>query len=697
MPRTHDDVVPAADPEPAADGPDLTGNPFADPSELPYGLPDFAAIRTEHFLPALRAGIAEQRSLIEQVATDEDMPTFATVLRPLAEGSPILQRTLPVLFHLLAADATEELQEVEDEIAPELAALEDSVWLDPRLFTRVRALVRDADSLALSDEERYVLERTYLRFELHGAQLDPAQKARLGEVNQELSTLQTRFTQQTKADLHGAALHLTDEAELAGLDASQRESARLAAREAGLDGWLLTLILPTMQPLLASLTDRDVRERLYTASRERGEETWGLAKKIARLRAEKAHLLDFEDFAELAVADRTAGTPAAVESFLAQIAAPAVRNADREAERVAERAARDGLDELAPWDWSYYSELIRTEEYAVDQSELQPYFVLETVLEDGVFRAAHEVYGLSFTEREDLTPPHPLARIWEVTGEDGEKVGLFIGDYFTRPSKRGGAWMNTLVDQSRHDGTLPIVMNTLNVSRPAEGRPAFVTLDEVDTMFHEFGHALHALLSDVENASVAGTVVARDVVEFPSQVNEMWALRPGIVEHYARHVETGEVVPDELLERVRAAAQWNAGFRTLEHVAAVMLDWRWHRLGEDDTIGDPHAFEQAQLEQAGLAHPLISPRYRTGYFQHTFSGGYASGYYSYLWAEAYDADAVAWFEEQLADGASPREAGRRFAEAILSIGGSRDLPAAYRSFRGRERDARFLLERHGLV
>jgi peptidyl-dipeptidase Dcp len=695
MPSTPDaDVAPAPDPTSA---PDLTGNPFAPPSQLPYGLPDFDAIRTEHFLPALRAGIAEQRALIERVATDEGLPTFDAVLRPLEEGAPILRRVLPVLFHLLGTDGTEELQAVEAEIVPELTALEDSVWLDPRLFARLEALQQEADALDLSAEEQHILERTHLRFLLRGAQLDPAQKARLGEVNQELSALQTRFTQQTKADLHGAALHITDEAELAGLDESQRESARLAAQDAGRDGWLLTLILPTVQPLLASLEDRDVRRRLYTASLERGEETWDLAKKIARLRAEKAHLLGFEHFAELAVADRTAGTPSAVESFLAQIAAPAMRNADREAERLAERAARDGVEELAPWDWSYYSELIRTEEYAVDQSRLQPYFVLDRVLEDGVFRAAHEVYGLSFTRREDLTPPHPLARIWEVTGEDGSPVGLFIGDYFTRSTKRGGAWMNTLVDQSRHDGTLPIVMNTLNVTRPAQGRPAFVTLSEVDTMFHEFGHALHALLSDVENASVAGTAVARDVVEFPSQVNEMWALRPGIVEHYARHVETDEVVPADLLEKVREAGRWNAGFRTLEHLAAVVLDWSWHRLGEDAEIGNPHAFEQAQLEQAGLAHPLIAPRYRTGYFQHTFSGGYASGYYSYLWAEAYDADAVAWFEEQLADGATPREAGRSFASHILSIGGSRDLPEAYRAFRGRDRDVRFLLERHGLT
>lgn len=683
----------ATEPDPA-----LAGNPFAHTSTLPFGLPDFAAIRPEHFRPAFAAGIAEERAILERVATDTAAPTFENTVDPLERGSDLLARTARAFFHLASADGTAELMEIEAEVAPQLAALSDEVLLDERLFARVDALHREP--VGLSEEQRQILERLHRRFALGGAALEPSDRERLAELNQQIVELETRFAQQVKDDMKAASVHIADadaEVALAGLDAGQLATARTSAQDAGLDGYLLTLTLPTIQRLLSSLEDRATREKLYTASVERGTETWGLAAQIAHLRARKAQLLGFEDFASLAVADRTAGTPAAVEELFAQIGPAAMRNADREAEVIATRAARDGVDELAPWDWPFYAELIRAEEHAVDQAQLRPYFVLDRVLEDGVFRAAHEVYGLSFAPREDLVGHHELSRVWEVRDADGTPFGLFVGDYFTRDTKRGGAWMNSLVMQSRADGTGPVVANTMNVSRPAPGEPAFVTLDEVRTMFHEFGHALHALLSDVEHPAVSGTSVPRDVVEFPSQVNEMWVLRPGIVENYARHVETGEPIPAELLERIRAAENWGEGFATVEHVAAAVLDWRWHRLGADVLVEDPKGFEAEQLAVAGLAHPLIAPRYRTGYFNHTFSGGYASGYYSYLWAQVFDADAVAWFEERLADGASVREAGAQFARAILSIGGSRDLVEAYRDFRGRDREVRHLLERRGLV
>ncbi|MCL6423065.1 M3 family metallopeptidase [Brachybacterium sp. JHP9] len=673
--------------------------PLAEPSDLPYGLPDFGAIRTEHFLPALRAGIAEHRAALAAISAETAPPTFENVLAPLELPSPLLERAAAVFFHLVAADGTEELHAIESEIMPELTALEDATWLDPQLFARVDALAQRADALDLDEEQRQILERTHLRFTLRGALLDPAQRERLSALNGEISRLQTEFSQTVTADMKAAAVHVgPGEGErLKGLDAAQLSAARTAAEDAGLEGWLIALILPTIQPLLSVLEDRGLRERLWRASHERGEGTWDLAARIAQLRAEKAQLLGFADFASLAVADRTARTPEAVEELFAQAAAPAMRNVEREAQRIAAVAAKDGITDLAPWDWPFYAERVQSEDFAVDQSALQPYFVLDRVLEDGVFRAAGALYGLRFTERTDLVPPHPLARIWEVSDEHGEGVGLFIGDYFTRDTKRGGAWMNTLVDQSRREGTRPVVMNTMNVSRPAPGEPAFVSLDEVTTMFHEFGHALHALLSDVEHVSVSGTSVPRDVVEFPSQVNEMWALRPGFVDVYARHVTTGEPVPAELLEKVRAAALWNEGFRTAEYLAAAVLDWRWHRLGAGSAVEDPHAFEEQQLEDAGLAHPLVAPRYRTGYFQHTFAGGYEAGYYSYLWAEVFDADSVAWFEEQLGAGRPLREVGQEFRDGVLGIGGSRDLLKAYRAFRGQERDVRWLLERRGLL
>jgi peptidyl-dipeptidase Dcp len=670
-------------------------NPFAAPSALPYGLPDFAAIRTEHFLPALRAGIAEQRAIAERIAADDGPATFATVIEPLDRGSDLLQRVASTFFHLSGADGTPELLAIEEEIVPELTALEDAVFLNADLFARVDAVSQAGESL--TPEQQQILHLTHQRFTLAGAQLEPAGREQLAALNQQIAQQETRFAQLVTKDMKAGAVHVADRSRLTGLDEAQLEAAAEAARDAGKDGFLLTLILPTEQPLLASLEDRGLREELYRSSVSRGTETWQVASDLAELRSRKAGLLGFADYAALAVADRTAAVPEAVDELFAQTVGPAMRNADREAERLTRAAAADGVTELAPWDWSYYAEQVRAQDYAVDQAALQPYFVLDRVLEDGVFYAAHELYGLSFTRRQDLVPPHPLARIWEVSDENGEGVGLFIGDYFTRDTKRGGAWMNTLRDQSHREGTKPVVMNTLNVSRPADGKPAFVSLDEVETMFHEFGHALHALLSDVIHSSVSGTSVPRDVVEFPSQVNEMWALRPGIVEHYARHVDTGEVVPDELLDKVRSARTWNEGFNTVEFLAAAVLDWRWHRLAPGTRVEDAHAFESEQLADAGLAHPLIAPRYRTGYFNHTFSGGYSAGYYSYLWAEVFDADSVAWFDEQLEAGTPLREAGRRFAAGVLSIGGSRPMVDAYRAFRGRDRDVRFLLERRGLL
>lgn len=682
-----------------AHSPEIADSPFARPSTLPYQLPDYAAIRPEHYLPAIRAGIAEERAVIERIAADTAEPTVQNVLLPLETGSPLLHRAAAAFFTVISSDGTDELQQLEGEISEALTGLRDATVLHPGLFARIDALreAARAGRTELTPEQAHVLERTHQRFVLQGARLDDAHREELAALNLEISARQTEFSQAVKRDMKDAAVHITDEADLAGLDAGQRAAARTAAEDAGLSGWVLTLILPTVQRLLSSLERREVRERLYRASVNRGTGTWDLAAQIARLRRRKAALLGFEDYASLAVADRTAGTPEAVEDLIGRLTAPTMRNVRREAERIGERAAQDGITEIAPWDWSYYADLVRAEDYAVDTAALRPYYVLDRVLEDGVFRAAHEVYGLDFVRREDLAAHHPDARVWEVKDADGTGRGLFIGDFFTRATKRGGAWMNSPVSQSHLLGTPPVVMNNLNISRPAAGEPAFVTLDEVRTLFHEFGHALHGLLSDVELPSASGTSVPRDVVEFPSQVNEMWILDPRIAPHYARHVETGESVPPELLERIRDSELWGEGFRTAEHLAAVVLDWRWHRLDPEEEIDDPHAFEACVLEEAGLAHPLVAPRYRTGYFNHTFSGGYASGYYAYLWAEAFDADTVRWFAEQEEAGRTIREAGEDFRRGILSRGGSVDLLEAYRAFRGHDRDLHHLLARRGLL
>ncbi len=681
----------------APDHPELAGNPLATESSLPYGLPDFAAIRLEHFAPAFAAGIAEQQEMLRAIAADPAEPTYANTVEPLERGSDLLGRTSRIFFHLMGGNGTDEMQEIESEVVPQLTALRSQTYLDEALFRRVDAVAQNPGDL--TPEQQMILERLHQRFVLSGARLSAQDRERLAALDQEISTLQTRFSQGVKKDLKAAAVHVTDEALLEGLDASQRATARTAAEDAGRDGWLFTLILPTVQPLLRSAEVRSLREMLYRASVERGEETWDLAAQIAAARARKAELLGFADFASLAVADRTAAVPERVEDLFAQATPAAMRNVEREAARIAERAAADGIQTVEPWDWPFYEALVRAEDYSVDQTELQPYFVLDRVLVDGVFRAAGEVYGLSFTERPDLVAHHELARIWEVFDADGTGIGLFIGDYFTRDTKRGGAWMNALQVQSFERGTHPVIANTMNVSRPAAGEPAYVSLDEVNTMFHEFGHALHGLLSAVDSPTVSGTAVPRDVVEFPSQVNEMWSLRPGIVEQYARHQETGEPVPAELLQKVEQAALWGEGFATVEYLAAAVLDWRWHRLSAEQAaaVTDPRAFEAEQLEQAGLSHPLVAPRYRTGYFNHTFSGGYAAGYYSYLWAEVFDADCVAWFEEQLAAGRSLRDAGDAFRAGVLSRGGSVDMVKAYAAFRGRDREVRHLLERRGLL
>jgi peptidyl-dipeptidase Dcp len=449
--------------------------------------------------------------------------------------------------------------------------------------------------------------------------------------------------------------------------------------------------------VLAKLRDRDLRRREHEASVGRassGEHDNGpVAVRIAMLRAERARLLGFDTHADLVLADQTARTTEAVDAMLAPMVPASVANAQDEAVVLAEVAARDGV-ELAPWDWSFYSEQVRAERYAVDTAALRPWFELDRVLVDGVFHAAELLYGFRFTLRPDLPGYHPEVRVWEVTDADGTPIGLYLGDYFAREGKRGGAWMNSFVTQSRLLGTSPVVVNNLNVSRPPEGRPALLTLDEVDTLFHEFGHALHGLSSSVTYPRFAGTSVPRDFVEFPSQVNEMWAMWPEVLAHYARHVETGEPLPAEVVAAVDAARLWGEGFATLEYLAATLLDQAWHRITPDAEIGDPVEFERAALEAAGVASDLVPPRYRTTYFNHVFAGGYSAGYYSYIWSEVLDADTVEWFKE---NGGLSRANGDTFRQKLLAVGGSVDPLSAFRAVRGRDADPTPLLRRRGLA
>ncbi|MFF8900303.1 M3 family metallopeptidase [Streptomyces lydicus] len=670
-------------------------NPFFEPSDLPYALPPFARIRHEHYLPAFERGMAEQREEIAAIGSRTEPPTFENTVEALERSGAVLGRVSRVFFNKAGSDTDDALQALEAELAPRLAAHDDALLLDPALFARLDALHEAREDLALDPEQVRVLERHHTLRVRAGARLAPDQQRRLRELNTEIAARCAEFRRNLRAATADAALVLERAEELAGLPSDQVAAAAENARALGRpDGFVLSLKNFTSQTELATLDDPALRERLLAASLGRGTERNGpVAVALARLRAERAALLGYPSHAAWEVADRTAGTTEAVEEMFGRLAGPAVANAVREGAVLAKAA---GVAEIGAADWQYYAERVRKERFDLDAAALRPYLELETVLRDGVFHAANLVYGLTFTERPDLVAYHPDARVFEVREEDGSALGLYIGDFHARPSKRGGAWENELVQQSHLLGHRPVVVNNLNVARPPAGEPVLLTWREVGTLFHEFGHALHALFSDVRYPLLAGTQVPRDFVEFPSQVNEMWAEQPEILAHYARHHVTGEPMPPDLPGRLREAESFGAGFRVVEHQAAAVLDWSWHSLPADGDLpdeGDAEAFEAAALERWGLALPAIPPRYRTGYFAHVFSGGYAAGYYGYRWAEVLDADTVRWFRE---NGRTVRESGEIFRRELLGRGGSVDPMAAFRAVVGHAPEIGPLLARHGL-
>ncbi|MFI0153706.1 M3 family metallopeptidase [Streptomyces lydicus] len=670
-------------------------NPFFEPSDLPYALPPFVRIRHEHYLPAFERGMAEQREEIAAIGSRTAPPTFENTVEALERSGAVLGRVSRVFFNKAGSDTDDALQALEVELAPRLAAHDDALLLDPALFARLDALYEAREDLALDPEQLRVLERHHTLRVRAGARLAPDQQRRLRELNAEIAARCAEFRRNLRAATADAALVLERAEELAGLPSDQVAAAAENARALGRpDGFVLSLKNFTSQTELATLDDPALRERLLAASLGRGTECNGpVAVALARLRAERAALLGYPSHAAWEVADRTAGTTEAVEEMFGRLAGPAVANAVREGAVLAKAA---GVAEIGAADWQYYAERVRKERFDLDAAALRPYLELETVLRDGVFHAANLVYGLTFTERPDLVAYHPDARVFEVREEDGSALGLYIGDFHARPSKRGGAWENELVQQSHLLGHRPVVVNNLNVARPPAGEPVLLTWREVGTLFHEFGHALHALFSDVRYPLLAGTQVPRDFVEFPSQVNEMWAEQPEILAHYARHHVTGEPMPQDLPGRLREAESFGAGFRVVEHQAAAVLDWSWHSLPADGDLpdeGDAEAFEAAALERWGLALPAIPPRYRTGYFAHVFSGGYPAGYYGYRWAEVLDADTVRWFRE---NGRTVRESGEIFRRELLGRGGSVDPMAAFRAVVGHDPEIGPLLARHGL-
>ncbi|MGW7003112.1 M3 family metallopeptidase [Streptomyces sp. NPDC054933] len=671
----------------------MSENPFFCGSTLPYQLPPFAELRTAHYAPALDRGMAEQLADIAAITGSEQPPTFENTVVALERSGGLLRRVESVFHNQVAADTGSELDALNAEYSPKLAAHRDAIQLDSALFRRIDALYVRREQLGLDAESLRLLERYHADFVRAGARLSATDQERLRTLNAELARLGTAFQQNLSADTQAAALVLDSADELAGLSPDAIAAAAANGTALGHDGrYVLSLKLFSHQSELAWLHDRAVRERLLTASVNRGRESnRQLVVRMAALRAERAALLGHASHAAYVVGDMTAGTTEAVEDMLTRLIPPAVANARAEAGAL--RAAMDDGAHLEPWDWTYYAERVRRSDYDVDAAALLPYFELERVLTDGVFYAAGRVYGLRFDERPDLVGYHPDVRVFEVFDENGP-LGLYLADFYARASKRGGAWMTQLVSQSGLLGQRPVVVNNLNVAKPPAGEPTLLTFDEVSTLFHEFGHALHGLLSDVRYPTFSGTKVPRDVVEYPSQVNEMWMLWPEVLAHYARHHETGEPLPVAWVDRLSAARRFGEGFRTVEYLAAAVLDWKWHTLGAEDDPGDAEAFEAAALKSAGIAVPEIPPRYRSTYFAHVFANGYSAGYYSYIWSEVLDADTVEWFRE---NGRTLRESGEAFRRGLLAKGGSADMMESFRALCGREPRIEPLLARRGLA
>jgi peptidyl-dipeptidase Dcp len=676
-------------------------NPLLTPSSLPFGAPPFDAIQDVDFAPAFEAGMQAEQAEVAAIAGNPAPPTFENTLVALESSGQVLNRVSLIFNGLTSANANPVLQQVQQDVAPKLAAHEDAIFHHGALFARVEAVHAQRHTLGLDAESLRLADYYYREFVRAGARLSDADKNALQALNEEDAALSAKYISMLLDATKAAALVVDDVTDLAGLSAEEIATAAEAASARGLAGaWLIPLHNTTQHPLLASLTRRATRERLYRASisrTERGDanDTRHLVARLASLRARKAALLGYPSYAAWVLEDQMARTPAAAEAFLARLIPAAVANARAEARDIQARiASHGGTFLLEPWDWDFYAEQVRKATYDLDDATLTPYFELERTLRDGVFFAAQQLYGISFTERRDLPVYHPDVRVFEVTDRDGSSMALFYADLFARENKNGGAWMDNFVVQSTLLGTKPVICNVANVVKPAPGQAALLRLDEVMTLFHEFGHALHGLFATQRYPSLSGTSVPRDFVELPSQFNEHWALHPEVLAHYAVHHQTGDPMPGDLADRSRKAITFNQGYSLTEILAAAVLDMRWHSLpaGAPEPAAD--AFEAAALHDAGLSLPQVPPRYRSSYFLHIWANGYAAGYYAYLWAEMLDNDAFAWFTEH---GGLTRANGDRFRDLILSRGNAGDFEQLYREFRGQDPSIEPMLRRRGIT
>lgn len=679
-------------------------NPFAAPSPLPYELPQLDLVKLEHFLPAIDAGFLAQRAEWEAVASNPEPATFANTVEAIERSGSLLGRVLRTFYIFTSSVGGAELDELAAGVAPRLSAHNDAFRLDPRLLARYEAIIAAGEEI--DAEGAWLLEQMRRDAVRAGVALEGTDSERLRELNGALTSLETTFGQLVVTGMEAAAVEIHDPAELSGLSEGDVAALAQSAADRGREGHLVTMILPTSQPVLVESTSNTLRARVHEASVARGtgihpeSDTRATILELARLRAERANLLGFAHHAAYVAADGTAGSTEAVMAMLRQLAGPAVRNAKAEAAELEQvQQAEEPGATLAASDWRHYAEKVRRARYDVDSSALRPFFELNSVLENGVFWTATELFGITFAERTDLPTYAPHMRVWEVLDADGSGLGLFLGDYYAREGKRGGAWMTSFVDQSHLLDQRPVVTNTLNIPRPPAGEATLLTWDEVITTFHEFGHALHGLFSNVRYPTLSGTSVPRDFVEYPSQVNEMWATHPAVMERYARHYRTGEQLDSATAARLRDATTYGEGFATTEYLGAALLDQAWHQLTPEQVptdVAEVEAFEAAALEANGVALDLVPPRYRSTYFNHTFGGGYDAGYYSYIWSEVLDADTQKWFEEGENGSLDPAR-GRRFREALLSRGHSADPLSFYRELRGRDSDITPLLERRGLL
>lgn len=674
-------------------------NPFSSASTLPFQAPPFDKIKNEDYEPALREGIKQQLNEIEAIAGNTAAPTFENTFVALEKSGALLRRVNNAFNAVTGANTNDTLQQLQETIAPELSAVHDEMYLNDKLFNRVKTIYENRNNLKLDKESGRLVEYYYQQFVLAGAKLSAVDKEQMKKLNAEEATLTAKFVNQLVNAAKEGALHVEDAAALTGLPQSDKDAFAQDAAAKNMNGWLIPLQNTTQQPALQSLSNRTAREQLFKASWIRAErsdsnDTRAGIIRIAAIRAKKAKLMGFENYAAWKLQDQMAQTPQAVNKFLNALVPAVTGKAKQEAADIqALIDAQNGGFQLQPYDWEFYAEQVRKTKYDLDESEIKPYFELNTVLEKGVFYAANQLYGLTFKERNDIPVYQPDVRVFEVFDKNGKSLALFYCDYFKRDNKSGGAWMSNLVDQSFLLKTKPVIYNVCNFTKPALGQPALISFDDVTTMFHEFGHALHGMFAHQNYPSLSGTNVARDYVEFPSQFNEHWALDAKVLNNYALHYKTGQPIPQQLVDKIKKASSFNQGYALTEAIAAAALDMQWHTLPADTIITDADAFEKNALHVTGLDLPQVPPRYRSSYFLHIWGNGYAAGYYAYQWTKMLEEDAYSWFTE---NGGLTRANGQRFRDMILSRGNTENYNKMFKDFRGHEPDIKAMERELGL-